>query len=88
MTVATDKKASYKNIIKEALPNSTHDVHPSRKGPTSSRDPLFKLNHIYAKLRADLSRLARKTWSASKKAACLQDHLDLYVACNNGYAFA
>ena len=43
---------------------------------------------ICAKLRADLSRLARKTWSASKKAACLQDHLDLYVAFNNGYAFA
>ena len=88
LTVATDKKAAYKKHIKTILPEAAHQVYPSRKGPTGSRDPLFKLNHICAKLRADLARLARKTWSASKKAACLQDHLDLYVAFNNNYAIA
>ena len=87
LTVATDKKVAYKKHILTILPKAVHQVYPSRKGPTGSRDPLFKLNHICAKLRADVSRLARKTWSASKKAGCLQDHLDLYVAFNNGYAF-
>jgi len=77
-----------KKHIKTILPEAAHQVYPSRKGPTGSRDPLFKLNHICVKLRADLSRLARKTWSATKKAACLQDHLDLYVAFNNGYCLA
>ena len=38
-----------------------------------------------AKLRADVSRLARQAWSASKKAERLQDHLMLYIAYNNGY---
>ena len=88
LTVATDKKTAYKSLIKTALPGAAHAVHPSRKGPTGSRDPLFQLNHICAKLRADLSRLSRRTWSATKKAACLQDHLDLYVAFNNNYAIA
>ena len=41
-----------------------------------------------AKLRSDVSRLARKTWSASKKAARLEDHLSIYIACNNGYDIA
>ncbi|MEI8233570.1 MAG: hypothetical protein WCH57_02660 [Verrucomicrobiota bacterium] len=85
LTVATDKKTAYKSLIQTALPGAAHDVHLSRKGPTGSRDPLFHLNHLCAKLRADLARLGRRSWSASKKAACLQDHLDLYVAFNNGY---
>jgi hypothetical protein len=38
-----------------------------------------------AKIRNDLSRMARKTWVTTKKAEMLQAHLDLYIAWNNGY---
>jgi hypothetical protein len=87
ITVATDQKKSYPNIIKKALPHAVHVAHPSRRLPANSKqkDPLFWLNVTCAKLRADLARLSRRTWSASKKPACLQDALDLYVAFSNGY---
>jgi hypothetical protein len=38
-------------------------------------------------IRADLSRMARRTWSTTKRAERLQDHLDIYIAFNNGYEF-
>ena len=49
-------------------------------------DPLFMLNHVCAKLRADLSRLIRRTWSGTKSMSRLQCHLDLYIAYQNGYS--
>ena len=49
-------------------------------------NPVYRLNQTAAKLRADISRLARKTWSGSKKAARLEDHLAIYIAFNNGYS--
>ena len=61
---------------------------PGSAPPTKPWDPLYRLNQTAAKLRADISRLARKTWSASKCAAGLDDHLAIYVAFNNGYALA
>lgn len=51
-------------------------------------DPMFRLNHMAAKLRADISRLARRTWSISKRQRGMQDHLAIYIAYNNGYAIA
>ena len=51
-------------------------------------DPLFRLNQKFAKLRADLARLGRQTWSASKTASGLEDHLAIYVAFNNGCKLA
>ena len=75
------------NLIKTALPHAVHVAHPSRRLPANSKqkDPLFWLNVTCAKLRADLARLSRRTWSASKKPECLQDALDLYIAYSNGY---
>ena len=86
LTVATDKKATYRPLIKDTLPTARHQVHPSRKTQPGQRDPMFKLNHLCAKLRSDLSRLSRRTWSLSKKPECLQAHLDLYIAFNNRYS--
>jgi len=86
LTIATDKKQAYRTIIKQVLPGARHDVYASRT-TVSTADPLFRLNHTCAKIRADLSRMSRKTWSASKKATALQDNLDVYVAYNNGYPF-
>ena len=87
MTVVTDQKKAYPNLIKTALPHAVHVAHPSRRLPANSKqkDPLFWLNVTCAKLRADLARLSRRTWSASKKPECLQDALDLYIAYSNGY---
>lgn len=88
ITVATDAKSSYGPLLRSVLPTAAHQPHLSRVKTRGARDPLFRLNHTAAKLRADVSRLARRTWSASKCLKGLQDHLDLYIAFNNGYKLA
>ena len=85
ITIATDGKSTYPSLIHGALPHAVHRSHVSRVKVRGARDPLFRLNHTCAKLRADVSRLARRTWSASKCLRGLLDHLDLYIAFNNGY---
>lgn len=84
VTIATDAKQAYRTIIKSCIPNATHVAHKSRV-KSGTYDPLFRLNHLCAMLRADLARLSRRTWSATMDSEFLQDHLDLYVAYNNGY---
>jgi hypothetical protein len=91
MTVASDSRKTYPKIIHRVMPQAQLKPILSRAkmlslaGAEKGFDPLFRLNHTAAKLRADIARLARRTWSASKKAECLQDHLMLYIAYNNGY---
>jgi hypothetical protein len=48
-------------------------------------DEMFRLNHTCAKIRADLSRMRRKTWACTKKLFYLNHHLMLYVGWNNEY---
>jgi hypothetical protein len=88
ITVATDGKTTYPGMIKAVMPQAVHVPYAGRVAVHKARDPLFRLNHTCAKLRADVSRLARRTWSASKCLKGLQDHLDIYIAFNNGYEFA
>ena len=93
LTIVTDQKPAYRGVIKQRFPKAAHAVHKSRKAQTMPtlnskglpRDPMFALNHICARLRADLTRLHRRTWSASKRARYLQYALDLWVAYHNGY---
>lgn len=75
--------------------NAVHRVHKNVKVPKMGKpilpkqwDPLFRLNHTITKLRSDLDRLSRQTWSASKTASALADHMAIYIAFNNGYAIA
>lgn len=46
---------------------------------------MFKLNHLFATLRKDLSRLGRSTWDTTKTLAGLYNHLMLYIAWQNSY---
>jgi hypothetical protein len=85
ITIASDQKTAYATYILAALPHATHRAHLGRAKARNAHDPLFRLNHTAAKIRADLSRMARRTWSTTKRAERLQDHLDIYIAYNNGY---
>ena len=86
ITVATDGKVAYGPLIKKVVPQATHKVVVGgRKKVRGAPDPLFRLNHTCAKIRADLSRMARRTWATTKRLWALQYHLDLYIAFNNGY---
>lgn len=88
ITVATDGKLAYGPLIKTVIPQATHKVVVGgRKKVRGAPDPLFRLNHTCAKIRADLSRMARRTWATTKRMWALQYHLDIYIAYNNGYEF-
>jgi transposase-like protein len=92
-TLITDAHPAYPGLAKAWLPDCSHLAVKCRMGakfrPEGSRknlsDALFTLNYTAAKIRQDLSRMARRTWVTTKKASRLQAHLDLYVAFNNGY---
>ena len=70
----------------DGLPHDSTATQENK--PQKPWAPLYRLNQTAAKLRADISRLARRTWSASKRASRLGDHLAIYVAFNNGYAIS
>ena len=93
ITIASDAKPSYGNIIKGVIPDAVHTPYkrPKRKKKDDPEiekglDPLYRLNHMAAMLRADISRLARRTWAASKMWERLEDHLSIYIAFNNHYS--
>ena len=45
----------------------------------------FAINNTFAKMRHDMNRLARKTWSTTKAIHGLENHIWLYVAWINKY---
>jgi len=86
LVIATDSKLAYISLIQSTIPHAIHDRFISRKTTNKKdRDPLFQLNHVCAKIRADLARMRRKTWACTKKWQNLQKHLYIYIAWNNRY---
>ena len=84
-TIATDKATEYKAQIKKALPHVIHQSHLSASHNPGGYNPLFQIDVLFAKMRNDLARLARKTWTTTKTQSALERHLWLYVAWTNGY---
>jgi transposase-like protein len=83
VVVISDGKKVYPDIIHAVLPMAQVVQHVKKK---AKYDPLFTINHTSAKIRADLSRMRRRTWATTKKWQNLQRHLLIYIAWNNGYA--
>lgn len=96
-TIATDGDASYPKWIRRQMPGVQHAIRHSPKesvlgrakqradGTARETDPLFSINLTHAKMRNDLARLSRKTWTTSKTIKGLENHLWLWVAWTNGY---
>lgn len=82
-TVITDGHPSYAKWLGKGLANYQHRVLHSPDTP--GYDPLFVINHTFAKMRNDLARLGRKTWTTTKTIKGLEEHLWLWVAWTNGY---
>lgn len=88
-TLVTDAHPSYSKWILPTLPGVQHIKHKSiiskLAQKSDERDPLFAINLTFAKLRNDLARLGRKTWTTTKTIKGLEQHLWLWVAWTNGY---
>jgi hypothetical protein len=87
----SDENPHYPKYLKKHLPNAKHIRHKGARGAVTGQgelkkqkfDPLFSLNHTCAMLRANISRLFRKTWNTTKKIERLVDHLWIYVRYHN-----
>lgn len=86
--ITCDSDPSYPREIRNCLgPKVRIKTTLSRGNPGNkqSHDPMFALNHICAKIRADIAVMARDTWATTKNIASLQDRLDIYIAWHNKY---
>jgi hypothetical protein len=87
--VSSDAEPSYGKWIRQALPGCQHRpvkaLVSKLAQKSKERDPLFAINLTFAKMRNDLARLGRKTWTTTKTIDGLERHLWLWVAWNNRY---
>lgn len=87
----SDCDPEYPKHLQARLPHAHHERVRSRRGRSGGFgelkrigfDPLFSLNHACAMLRANLNRLARRTWCTSKTKMGLLLHLELYQQFHN-----
>lgn len=89
--ITSDAHPMYPQQIKTHLPQAIHKQVLSRRGcvvgqgelKRTGYDPIFSLNHTAAMFRANVNRLARRTWCTSKKAENLKRHMAIYVLWHN-----
>ena len=87
----SDQNPHYGPSVKKHFPNATHQAFKGRRGCVVGQselkaggfDPLFTLNHTYAMFRANINRLARRTWNTTKKKERLALHIALYSLFHN-----
>ncbi len=87
----SDCDPEYPRHIRKHFLSAGHEAYKSRKGRIAGFgelkrigfDPLFTLNHTCAMLRANLNRLARRTWCTTKTKIGLHLHLELYMHFHN-----
>ena len=90
ITFKSDSHTSYTKWIKNQIPHAKFQKVAGAKkktppGQDKPFDELFAINNMFARMRHDMNRLARKTWSTTKCEKGLEAHIWLYVAWNNGY---
>ncbi len=85
--VRSDEHQRYPSYISRYLPKAKHEAYKSERATVAGQgelkkiqfDPLFIVNHTCAMLRANVSRLIRKTWCTTKSPERLKDHLDIFI---------
>lgn len=85
--VKSDEHQRYPPAIRRHLPRAQHATFKSERATVAGQgemkkggfDPLFVANHTCAMLRANLSRLIRRTWVTTKKVERLSDHLEIFI---------
>ena len=89
--IMSDDSPHYPNDVKRFFPQAQHIVKKGGRGAITGQgelkklgfDPLFSINHTFAKCRADVNRLFRKTWCTTKKPECLKLHLAIMIVIHN-----
>jgi len=87
----SDENPHYGPDLKRYFPLAKHETSKGQRGAIVGQgelkkvkfDPLFSLNHTCAMTRANVNRLARRTWCTTKIPARLHDHLAIYAVYHN-----
>ena len=91
ISISSDECSFYKGVVKRSFPRASYSQYLGKKGCVAGQgelkktqfDPIFTINHTFAMMRANISRLIRKTWNTTKKVDCLIDHISIYVWMHN-----
>lgn len=89
--IESDEHHQYPGVVKQFFPNSDFRQYKGSRGCVVGQgelkklyyDPLFKINHTCAMLRANVNRLFRRTWCTTKVSDMLKNHLDIYIYFHN-----
>lgn len=79
----TDQKSSYATLAREVFGDRLTHVTTAGTRLRDTSNPLFAINTTLAMTRDNCGRLRRRSWLVSKRAACLRDHLALFVVYRN-----
>lgn len=96
LSIRSDRCPRYWPVIQSMFANKpefsfSYTQHKGRKGRDTAQgelkqgryDPLFCINHTFAKFRAGISRLIRKTWNTTKDMERFQHHLNIFIWYHN-----
>ena len=94
ITIESDECTYYAPIARRYFPKGKHHQYKGKKGSVAGQgelkchgfDPIFCINHTLAMLRANISRLIRRTWNTTKKISALESHLNIYTWYHNNFA--
>jgi len=89
--IKSDQNPHYPKDVRKFFPEAIHITYKGRKPASAGQgelkagifDPIFSLNHTFAKLRADIARLIRETWTTTKKPERLLLNIALMAVFHN-----
>lgn len=89
--IESDEHHQYPAVVERYFPESDYLRYKGGRGSVVGQgelkklyyDPLFKINHTCAMLRANINRLFRRTWCTTKISNMLKNHLDIYIYFHN-----
>jgi transposase-like protein len=89
--IKSDESFHYPLDVRRFFPLAEHRTFKGRRACVVGQgelkrigfDPIFSINHTFAMLRANVNRLARRTWCTTKKPERLAAHLQLYALYHN-----
>jgi transposase-like protein len=83
LVVVSDLKTTYPSIVHKTLGDHVVHVQVSSRLARNTKNPLFPINHQFAMLRDNISRLVRRNWGYSKRIERKQDHFWIYLGYKN-----
>jgi transposase-like protein len=83
LVLRTDEKSSYATLVREVFRGEAKHETTSGKAARTKHNPLFPINTTLAMTRDNNGRLRRRSWLVSKRCACLQQQMCLFLVYRN-----